>query len=287
MTEQELREVLKLLEDAGWEPQLCDTPIPVYESVHAGNPEAPSQIPADMALVPKALLSMCPEMMVRVKGNSMIDAGIEDGDVVKMELEASPREGDIVVVAIGSECTVKSYYVDDDGISWLVPQNEQEKELYRVIRLDTEHENVHLCGVVKEIFKALPRVPCRNLRMAVAEAKFKCEETHEITQQQISYAIRMIAKDIDVARLWYAVYRVMVDSNVVTENDYDGFIDMVLTEVPNHKNPPTRTELQRMAVQSFAKPVSSWRINNAPVQGKRYNDYLKIAQKTEKLLLGV
>ena len=35
MTDKEVQEITKILEDAGWEPQLCDTPIPVYESVHA------------------------------------------------------------------------------------------------------------------------------------------------------------------------------------------------------------------------------------------------------------
>ena len=38
MNEQELKEIMLLLEKAGWQPQLCDTPLPAYESVHAGNP---------------------------------------------------------------------------------------------------------------------------------------------------------------------------------------------------------------------------------------------------------
>ena len=79
MKDKELKEVFEILEKAGWQPQLCDTPIPVYESVHAGNPIDPGQIPADMTLVPKALFSLSSEMMVRVSGNSMIDAGIENG----------------------------------------------------------------------------------------------------------------------------------------------------------------------------------------------------------------
>lgn len=73
MTDKEVQEITKILEDAGWEPQLCDTPIPVYESVHAGNPEDPGQIPPEMALVPRAFLNMFREAMVKVKGDSMID----------------------------------------------------------------------------------------------------------------------------------------------------------------------------------------------------------------------
>ena len=103
VTKEELREIFELLEKAGWQPQLCDTPLPAYESVHAGNPMDPGQVPPDMILMPKAFLSMCPESMIKVKGNSMLDAGISDGDWVKMTIGQEPRDGDIVVVAI--ECT--------------------------------------------------------------------------------------------------------------------------------------------------------------------------------------
>lgn len=171
MTEDELREILSLLEKAGWQPQLCDTPIPLYESVHAGNPEEPSNIPPDMVLMPKAFLSLYRESMVRVKGNSMIDRGIEDGDMVRMVFGQTPRDGDIVVVAMGTECTLKCYYEDDDGTPWLVPQNRAEKDMYKTIRLDGSTEGVYLCGVVTELCKPLPRVPARAMRGLVNEAK--------------------------------------------------------------------------------------------------------------------
>ena len=76
----------------------------------------------------------------------------------------------------------------------------------------------------------------------------------------------------------------MADLNIVGEDDFDTFIDMIKTEVSGHQSLPTRTELQRMAVQSFAKPVILWNSSNAPVQGKRYQDYLKIAKTMEELL---
>ena len=76
----------------------------------------------------------------------------------------------------------------------------------------------------------------------------------------------------------------MADLNIVREDDFDTFIDMVKAEVPRHKNLPQRAEMQRMAVDSFSKPLALWRPENAPVQGKRYNDYLAIAQKTKEML---
>ena len=187
MTEEELREITALLERQGWSPMLCDSPIPLYDTpVHAGNPVEPGSIPPDMVLVPKALLATQPQMMVRVKGNSMVDAGIEDGDVVKMTLDTTPRDGDIVVVAIDSECTVKSYYEDDEGQRWLVPQNKAESERYRVIRLEDELVNVHLCGVVDEVLKPLPRVSSRVLRSAVAKAKKLYEEEPKVSGQRVA-----------------------------------------------------------------------------------------------------
>ena len=63
MNGEELKEILKLLTEAGMKPMLCDTPIPVYESLQAGAPEEPGQAPK-MVLVPKAFLSMYRESMV-------------------------------------------------------------------------------------------------------------------------------------------------------------------------------------------------------------------------------
>ena len=67
ITENEVKEILERLEKAGWQPLLCDTPVPAYESVHAGNPMEPGQEPSDFIMMPKAFLSMCPEGMIKVQ----------------------------------------------------------------------------------------------------------------------------------------------------------------------------------------------------------------------------
>ena len=284
MDEQELKEIMTILAQQGWQPMLCDTPIPVYESVHAGNPVESGQIPADMTLIPNALLSTNPEMLVRVIGDSMVDVGIADGDFVKMAYGVSPRDGDIVVVVIDGECTIKSYYEDDEGVSWLVPQNEEKKDEYRIIRLDDSWSKIYMCGVVNEVLKSMPRVPVRNMRKRVNEARAMYEKQTEISEQQVRRVIREMGGRITVARLWYAVYRVFVDYNIVEDDGFGTFVDMVKEEVPKHEHLPVRDELQRMAALSFAKSVKVWNENNAPVKGKRYKDYLKIAQEAENML---
>lgn len=284
MDEQELKEIMTILAQQGWQPMLCDTPIPVYESVHAGNPVEAGQIPADMTLIPNALLSANPEMLVRVIGDSMVDVGIADGDYVKMAYGVSPRDGDIVVAVIDGECTIKSYYEDDEGVSWLVPQNEEKKDEYRIIRLDDSWCKIYMCGVVNEVLKTMPRVPVRNMRKRVNEARAMYEKQTEISEQQVRRVIREMGSKINVARLWYAVYRVFVDYNIVEDDGFGAFVDMVKEEVPKHEHLPVRDELQRMAALSFAKSVKVWNENNAPVKGKRYKDYLKIAQEAENML---
>jgi SOS-response transcriptional repressor LexA len=286
MDEKDYKDILKILEDAGWQPQVCDTPIPVYESVHAGNPEEPGQIPPDMVLVPRAFLSMYPEAMVRVQGNSMIDRDIEDGDWVKMCYGRTPHDGDIVVVAIGSECTVKSYYEDEDGVGWLVPQNKREKEKYKVIRLDEDAGNVHLCGVVTDIRKPLPRVPDKAMKALVDEVKANYEEKPKVCEQRVRKIIGIIESEIKVARLWYAVYRPLIDvgTDCLEKDDFEGFCSLVRSVVPDHEHLPSVQEMQRMAVLSFSKPVKYWDVNDAPVGRGRFKAYMKIAERMFEFL---
>ena len=109
-------------------------------------------------------------------------------------------------------------------------------------------------------------------------------EPEDISPLQVSQAIRAIAPRIKSRRQWYAVFRTMADLNILQEDDYDAFINMITEELPQHNCLPTRAEMLRIAVQSFAKPMVLWNSDNAPVLGKRFNEYLKIAKETKELL---
>ena len=183
----EVDEILKILEERGWQAWLCDTPVPVYESVHAGNPAAPGQVPPDMVLMPTAFVKACQDSMVKVCGNSMADVGIHDGDLVKMTMGATPHDGDIVVVAIGNDCTVKCFHEDDNGVCWLLPQNKAEIGKYDAIRLDEEiSEPVHLCGVVTALLTPLPRISGRKMRSTLAELRPKEAVNNDNSAQQVT-----------------------------------------------------------------------------------------------------
>ena len=153
----EFGNLLESLEKAGWQPQLCDTEVPRFDaSVPCGNPLMCSGDLEEKVLLPRELLSMNPEFMVSVRGDSMIDAGIETGDVVKVECSVTPRDGDIVLACIDGSYTLKAYYEDDEGQQWLVPQNEN----YEPILLE-EKDNVRILGHVKEVVRQAPRVAGR------------------------------------------------------------------------------------------------------------------------------
>jgi hypothetical protein len=280
MDSEELKEIMELLEQQGWKPLLCDTPVPFYNNpVKCGQPADIGDVDGEIRMMPKEFLAMQPEFVVTVQGDSMTGAGIIEGDAVKVVTNQQVHDGDIVLVMIDGDFTLKTYCEDEDGAPWLVPQN----EAYDAFPLK-EQQNVWVLGVAKEVIKRAPRISYRSCMKQIGEAKAKLKESLEISPLQVSRAIREIAQLIEIARQWYAVYRVLADLNVVPEDDFDGFIEMVTDEVPHHKALPTRAEMQRMAVQSFAKPVALWRAGNAPVQGKRYNDYLKIAQQMMRLL---
>jgi hypothetical protein len=280
MTSKELKDILQSLKARGWQPMVCDTPVPFYESdVLCGEPTGIGDIVEETRMLPKEFLSMQPEFIVTVKGDSMKDAGIVEGDAVKVETGISIHDGDIVLAMIDGDFTLKCYCEDEEGTPWLVPQN----PAYEPFSLK-ETQNVWILGRVSKVIKQTPRINYRSCMKLIKKAKAGQTEPREIGQMQVSRAIREVAQSITVARQWYAVYRTMADLCVVGENDYDLFVEMVRAEVPEHASLPSRVELQRMAVDSFAKPVVLWRLGNAPVQGKRYNDYLAIAQKTRQLL---
>ena len=281
MTIEELKTLFSDMLSKDMNPMLCDTEVPLYDaSVPCGEPNYSPDEFVETVLLPKELLSMHPEFMLTVKGESMKDAGIETGDAVKVVADVTPYDGDIVLSCIDGEYTLKTYYEDEEGRIWLVPQNEK----FVPILLDGSRQ-VKIYGVVKEIVRKAPRVATRLCAKAVKQALKAMKETHEISQVKVGYAIREIAPMITIARLWYAVYRIMADYSVVGEEDFDTFIERVKAEVPRHEHLPSKVELQRLAVQSFAKPVKNWRAENAPVKGQRYKAYETIARRTEELLL--
>ena len=264
------------LEAQGLRPMLCDTPVAVYDGrVPCGTPTLSYGEIVSMAKLPQGLLSMNPEFMVSVRGDSMKDAGIDTGDLVCIVGGVQVYDGDVVLACIDGEYTLKTYFEDDQGAQWLLPQNDK----YEPIPLNGEF-NVSITGRAKGIVKPAPRLSARMCQQIVRQAK-QAAELRVPTEQEVARAIREAAPLVTVGRQWYAVYRVLADLCVVGEDDFDAFISRVMAAVPEHECPPTARELQRMEIGCFTKPMILWSEDKAPVKGKRYKDYVAIAQRVK------
>lgn len=282
MTEEELREMLRQLEQQGWQPQLCDTPVPYYDTpVACGDPKEVFSTPSEKMMLPRDMLSMHPEFTVMVKGDSMKDAGIVPGDIVKVVSGMTPRDGDIVLTTIDGVSTLKVYYEDDGGHPWLIPQN----EAFEPISLE-DKVNVCIWGCVRELIKQTPRVSSRVCKRALASVQQRKEQELVISDDDVRGAIATLAPRVTAARQWFAVYRGMADLDAVAENDFEGFCRLVCEVVPGHKFLPKYDYLQRMNTMSFTRHVERWQEDNAPVTGKRFYAYKQLGQQTKALLRG-
>ena len=281
MEESELKEILELLKASGMEPMLCDTPIGrVDNPVRCGEPKDMGDYTIGDVLVPRALVGLHPEFMVPVVGDSMTGAGYEEGDLLRVRMGVKADDGDNVLACIGNDCTVKTLIHDDQGLAWLVPQNDS----YDAIPLNTQKEEVRILGVVVGVEKRQPRAPLAKSLKKVNETKRKMKAARRLEDWQVDVAIKEIAPQVVHARQWYAVYRQMVDFKVTDEDSYEAFCMRVASLLPDHEHLPTARELQRMAVLSFAKQVTLWNEKNAPVKGKYFLDYQRIARNMGKLL---
>lgn len=97
--------------------------IPIVGRVAAGSPIlAEENIEGAIAIDPNFIKRSENAFALKVKGDSMIDAGIFEGDLVIINPQTNANNGDIVVARIDDEVTVKVYEIKNQQIK-LIPQN--------------------------------------------------------------------------------------------------------------------------------------------------------------------
>jgi SOS-response transcriptional repressor LexA len=106
------------------------------ESVRAGQPEpAPDSAASTITIDSYLIRKPSQTSLVRVKGDSMQDAGILDGDLAVVEWRTDARPGEIVVALVDGELTLK-YLARDAGGFYLRPANPAYPELRAAGRLE-------------------------------------------------------------------------------------------------------------------------------------------------------
>ncbi len=114
------------------------------DGVHAGFP-SPAQDCTETIDLNKELISHpATTFYARAVGDSMVDKGISDGDLLIVDKSLTPQEGNVVVAYLDGEFTLKTLHYDDRGSgAWLVPENAS----YPAIRVTADNDCV-IWGVV-------------------------------------------------------------------------------------------------------------------------------------------
>ncbi|MET0238016.1 MAG: transcriptional repressor LexA [Kibdelosporangium sp.] len=120
-------------------------PVPVVGHIAAGSPIAAQEHVDDILTLPRGLTGRGTVFGLRVRGDSMIDAAICDGDIVVVKQQPEAHSGQIVAAMIDDEATVKVYR-RRNGHVFLEPRNPE----YEVIDGDT----AVVLGVVVSVLRS-------------------------------------------------------------------------------------------------------------------------------------
>jgi len=133
------------------EPRDTDLPrLPLLGQIAAGAPLLAEENVEDEIAVPEPL-GRGADFLLRVKGDSMVDAGILDGDTLVVRRQQDASNGDVVVALVGDdeaadEATVKTFYRDGGRVR-LQPENSALAPIYA--------DHVQILGKVTGVFRSL------------------------------------------------------------------------------------------------------------------------------------
>ncbi len=125
--------------------------LPLVGEVAAGGPLLAEENVEEYLAVPEPLSRGGDEFLLRVKGDSMVNAGILDGDFVVVRRQQDARDGEIVVALAGedesaNEATVKRFFRENGRVR-LQPENDALEPIYA--------EHVQILGKVIGVFRQL------------------------------------------------------------------------------------------------------------------------------------
>lgn len=134
---------IELLDEGSWRSKKI-VPLPLVGQVRAGAPILAEECVEDVYPFSAEFIGQDDCFMLTVRGDSMVDAGISDGDYIIVRKQDTAENGDIVVALIDDEATVKRYYKEKTRIR-LQPENPDYEPIY------TEH--CEILGKVKGLFR--------------------------------------------------------------------------------------------------------------------------------------
>ena len=119
--------------------------VPLIGTVAAGQPIFAVENIEGYFPVPAEFMPNAQSFLLKVKGDSMINAGIFDGDQVLVKQQSSAENGDMVVALVEDAATVKTFY-KEDGYYRLQPENDEMDPIL-------VHGNLQILGKVFGVFR--------------------------------------------------------------------------------------------------------------------------------------
>lgn len=121
--------------------------VPIVGEIAAGGPIEAYQDASESLAIPDVLAPTGDAYVLRVRGDSMIDAHIEDGDYVLIRPQSTARDGDIVVAQVEENAVTLKRFFRETGRIRLQPANEAyEPQFYRDVRIQGK-----LIGVIRRL----------------------------------------------------------------------------------------------------------------------------------------
>lgn len=123
--------------------------LPLIGRVAAGSPILAEQNVERNVPVDPAIFSPKADYLLKVKGLSMKDVGIFDGDLLAVHSQAEARNGQIVVARLDNEVTVKRFYRKGSNVE-LIAENPD----FKPIQVDLRRQELHIEGLAVGVIRA-------------------------------------------------------------------------------------------------------------------------------------
>lgn len=124
--------------------------VPLLGRVAAGTPILALEHAEETMVVPRSMLSARQAFALKVRGDSMQEAGIFDGDIVFAHPQVQALRGETVVALVGDDATVKDFYPEGDKVR-LQPRNAS----YSPIWVTSSSPDFRILGKVIGVFRSL------------------------------------------------------------------------------------------------------------------------------------
>ena len=131
----------------------ADIAAPLVGSIYCGSPEEEEENVEEYVSLPVSLFGKGDFYILRAKGDSMVDAGIDEGDLLVIERNCPASEGDIVVALDQEQQNTLKRYVgfDNDEKCFILAYENEARYPGEVIKL----KSFEVQGVARHVIKAL------------------------------------------------------------------------------------------------------------------------------------